>query len=205
MPNVTKAKVILMNVYDFDNTIYDGESLVDFFIFCIMKKKSLIIYLPLIVYTAILYKLNSLPIDKLYRLASKMSSVVINNKQNADLFIKEFWNKNEVKLKSYYLDKLKATDIIITASPRLLIEGITDKLKTKNIICSEFNLETGKFEFIWFRENKVVGLKNQYPDAIINEFYTDSLNDIPLMKLAKKVYLVKGDKLPKLLDSHIYR
>lgn len=28
-----------VNLYDFDNTIYDGESTVDFFLFCLKKKK----------------------------------------------------------------------------------------------------------------------------------------------------------------------
>lgn len=194
-----------MNVYDFDNTIYDGESVVDFFLFCMIKKKSLIFYLPLVIYTTILYKLNLLPINKLYELASKMSSVVINNKENASLFIKEFWNKNECKLKKEFLKKIRGDDVIITASPRLLIEGITDKLNTNNIICSEFNLETGKFEFICFRENKAKAFIEKYPTVVIEEFYTDSLSDVSLMKKAKKSYLVKKNKEIKLIDGNIYK
>ena len=38
-----------MNVYDFDNTIYDGESAVDFFMFCLGKDIKLIKLLPLLV------------------------------------------------------------------------------------------------------------------------------------------------------------
>ena len=37
-------EVFYMNniwVYDFDNTIYDGDSSVDFFLFCLRKKISL--------------------------------------------------------------------------------------------------------------------------------------------------------------------
>ena len=45
-----------MNAYDFDNTIYDGESLFDFFIFCMYKKKSLILYFPFVLYILVLYK-----------------------------------------------------------------------------------------------------------------------------------------------------
>ncbi len=184
-----------MNVYDFDNTIYDGESLVDFFLFCVKKKKRLILYLPLVIYTAILYKLRLLPIEKLYKLAGKMSSVVVNNKENAEIFVKEFWAKNASKLKPYYLSKLKTDDVIITASPRILIEGILDKLNTSNIICSELNLETGTFDFVCFKENKVLAFKEKYPNGIINEFYTDSLNDMPLIELSKKSYLVKKGKM----------
>lgn len=186
-----------MNVYDFDNTIYDGESLIDFFLFSIKKRKSLIKYLPLIFYTASLYKLRLLPIEKLYKLAGKMSSAIIDNKENAEMFIRDFWNENFSKLKPYYLNKLKSGDVIISASPRILIEGILNKLKTNNLVCSELDLETGTFDFVCFKENKALAFKKKYPNVTIDEFYTDSLNDISLIELSKKAYLVKKRKIPK--------
>jgi len=189
-----------MNVYDFDNTIYDGESVLDFFLFCLKKKKILIMYLPLAIYTLFLYKLRFLSIEKLYDLVGKMSSVVIDNQKNADSFVQEFWAKNSYKLKPYFLNILKSEDVIITSSPNILIEGIANKLKTKNIISSQFNLKTGTFDFACFRENKLLAFKEKYPNVIINEFYTDSLNDMPLIKISKKAYIVKKNKAPKLID-----
>lgn len=88
-----------MKVFDFDNTIYDGESVVDFFLFAMKKKHELIKYLPLMIYTATLYKIGILSIDKLYELSSKMSNVIIKNKEDAEVFIREFWNGNQTKLK----------------------------------------------------------------------------------------------------------
>ena len=176
-----------MNVYDFDNTIYDGESLIDFFFFLISKNKKLILYIPLIGYTAVLYKLEYLSIDKLYYLAGKMSSIVINNKENANKFIKEFWEKYQYKLKKEYLNKIRNEDVIITASPDILILGIKNILNTENIICSKFNLDTGKFDFICFRENKAKAFKEKYPNNYIKEFYTDSLNDIVKKKKVKRI------------------
>lgn len=193
-----------MNAYDFDNTIYDGESLFDFFLFCISKKKRLVIHLPLVIYILILYKLTLLTDKKLYTFADKLSSMVINNKNDITNYVNEFWKKNEYKLKPYFINKLKKADIIITASPRFLIGGIAYKLKTKNIICSEYNLNTGKFDFICFRHNKVDIFKKLYPNAIVNEFYTDSLNDIPMLKLAEHAYLVKKNEAPKLIDASKY-
>lgn len=189
-----------MNAYDFDNTIYDGESLFDFFMFCLSKKLSLIIYLPLVIYILILYKLTLLSDKKLYNFANIMSSTIIDSKDDIPRYVDEFWKKNNYKLKPLFLRKLKESDIIITASPRFLIEGIKDKLNTKNIICTEYNLNTGKFEFICFRHNKVKIFRQLYPSTKVDEFYTDSLNDIPMIKLAKRAYLVKKNKTPKLID-----
>ena len=52
-------------------------------------------------------------------------------------------------------------------------------------------IETGKLEFLCFRENKVKAFKERYPNAVVEEFYTDSYNDKPLMEISKKTYLVK--------------
>lgn len=189
-----------MNVYDFDDTIYDGESIVDFFLFMLKKKAYLALYFPLVAYSTACYKMGLLSVEDLYPLASKFSSVVMKNKENAEELIREFWEKHEHKLKPYYLEKLKEDDVIITASPRILIEGIKEKLNTKNIICSEFNLDSGNFDFICFGENKVKAFLEQYPNAKIEEFYTDSLYDSPLMNLANQSYLVKRNKHPRLLN-----
>lgn len=187
-----------MKVFDFDNTIYDGESLLDFFCFCIKIKKSLIFKIPTVLYTAILYKMNKLSIDNLYEKASKLTKVITSNKEDVDMYVKKFWLKNKIKLKQNMLDKITEEDIIITASPDILIKGISSELKTKNIISSKLNVNTGKFEFICFRENKVTIFKEKYPNAIIDEFYTDSMADLPLMKMAKNVYLVNKDKIKQL-------
>ena len=43
---------------------------------------------------------------------------------------------------------------------------------------------------------KVVSLlKELYPNAEIDEFYSDLYCDTPLARLAKKAYIVKGEKL----------
>ena len=190
-----------MNVYDFDNTIYDGESTVDFFMFCLKKKKSLIIYLPRVFYTAFLYKMRLLSIDKLLNSASKMTKAFVNSNANFDELAKEFWDIHEKKLKPIYLTKLNSSDIIITASPKFLIEAIVPKLNIADAICSEFDTTTGQFEFANFGANKVIAFRNKYPNENIVNFYTDSLNDSPLMEIAENSFLVKGNKEPILIKS----
>ena len=76
-----------MRVFDFDNTIYDGESVFDFFLFCVKEKKSLVKYAPIVVYTTLMYELGFLSIDKLFELASKMSKEIIDNNYNVESLI----------------------------------------------------------------------------------------------------------------------
>lgn len=180
-----------VNMYDFDNTIYDGESTVDFFLFCLKKKKNLIKYLPLVFSTALRYKLKLLSIDDLFSAASKMTSEFQKNDVDFHDLAKEFWETKKSKLKFNFINMLTENDIVITASPRFLIEQIQPLLKTRRIICSEFDTKRGQFEFACYRENKAIALKEQYPQINVNYFYTDSMNDLFLMKFAKKSFLVK--------------
>ena len=45
-----------MDVYDFDGTIYDGDSSIDFYLFCLKKYIKLLRYIPGQVLYSILYK-----------------------------------------------------------------------------------------------------------------------------------------------------
>ena len=190
-----------MNVYDFDNTIYDGESVFDFFLFCVKKQKSLILYFPMLLKNLFRYKAGKLTIDGLYEEAGKLTKVVIQNREHADEYISEFWQINSRKLKKEFLERLKSDDVIITASPDILIKAISDKLKTENIIGTRIDLDTGKVEFACFRQNKITAFKEHYPDAQIDEFYTDSLNDMPIAELAKKAYLIKKGKTTQIIGK----
>ena len=189
-----------MNIYDFDNTIYDGESTVDFFLFCLKKKKSLIKYLPLVFYTAVLYKMKVLSIEKLLKNVSKMTSEFVNSNHDFNKLAIEFWDLNKRKLKLSYLSRLNNGDVIITASPRFLIEAILPTLKISDAICSEFDTNTGQFEFVNFKENKVIAFQKKYPNEKIVNFYTDSFNDSPLIEMAENSFLVKGNNSPVLIE-----
>lgn len=191
-----------MNAYDFDNTIYDGESVFDFFIFCLKKDIWLIRFFPLVLFRLIQYKLNLLNTEKIY----KSAEMVINSffkysKFNYEELIAEFWNINHKKLKKEFLNMLKADDLIITGCPNFLIDYVKDELKVKNIICTDFDLKNRKINFICFGENKVKAFKQKYINNKIKKFYTDSLADIPFMKLAEEVYFVNKNNIKKIDKS----
>lgn len=190
-----------MNAYDFDNTIYDGESIYDFFIFCIKKDKALLKYLPIVLLRMIEYKLNLLKIEKIYETCELIiDSFLKKINIDEDKLIKEFWKINYKKIKPKFLNMLKEDDLIITGCPNFLINYIKKDLKVKNIICTDFDLKNKKVNFICFGKNKVIAYKEKY-NKKINKFYTDSLSDIPFMELSKEVYLVNKNNIKKIDKS----
>lgn len=188
-----------MNAYDFDNTIYDGESIVDFFFFILKKDIKLIRFVPIILFYLLRYKFNIVTVEKIAEVIEKFSfSFFKNSKLNYEKLAKEFWDKNSSKLKKEFVEKLKEDDLIITGCPDFLIEHVRNKLKVKNIICSKFDFETKKLTFLCLGENKVIAYKERFKNKKINEFYTDSYLDTPFMEISKKVFLVNKNKIKQI-------
>ena len=68
----------------------------------------------------------------------------------------------------------------------------------------ELDAKTGEIGEICYHNNKVKMFKKVYGDAEIDEFYTDSMSDKPLMDISKTVFLVDGDKILKIKKDGVY-
>lgn len=179
-------------LYDFDGTIYDGDSSVDFFKFCLKKDKSIYKMLPKLIIKFLAYKSKNITDTELKEFIFSF----LKNFKNVDEIVKEFWKTHESKIKSFYLEKNHDQDIIISASPEFLLKPICIKLKVRDLIASDVDKTTGKFKKPNNRgEEKVKEFYKKYPKAEILEMYSDSLHDKPLLDLAKKSYFVKKNKL----------
>lgn len=181
-----------MNVYDFDKTIYDGDSTLDFYIFSLKKKPSLIKYLPVQVIGFLKYMFGICPkLEFKEKFYSFLKGI-----PDADKFVDEFWNKNEGKVKKWYSDSQRDDDLIISASPTFLLENICRRIGIKHLIASEVNKKTGVCEGKnCYGEEKVVRLKEVFKDHKIEKFYSDSLSDAPLSLLAQERFIVSGNNI----------
>lgn len=184
-----------MNVYDFDNTIYDGESSFDFFIFCLKKRISLIKFLPPVLITLVRYKMCRITTEELMLKCEKYMIDFLSMLNSPKKLICEFWDCHEHKIKDFYKKQHRKDDVIISASNDLFLKEICSRLKIKHLIASKIDLKNNKIEYLCHNENKVKLFKNIFPNEVIDEFYTDSMNDLPMIKLAKKSFLVKGDRI----------
>lgn len=69
------------------------------------------------------------------------------------------------------------------------------RIGVKNYVGSSIDKNTGKFIRLCFLENKVKIFNELYHGAHIDNFYTDSMNDKPMMDIADRVFFVTGDKI----------
>ena len=187
-----------MNVYDFDNTIYRGESGVDLFLSYLKKDPRLLIKLPWAVNCILKYKAGKISLDDVMEKYAGVVEEFAQSIEDIESDVIDFWDKNSSKIKPFYFKQRRDDDIIISACLDVVLEEICRRLNIKNFVGSKTDLETMKLVDFCFRENKVKVFKEKFPDAEIDNFYTDSLNDQPMIDLAKNAYLVKGDKLIKI-------
>lgn len=182
-----------INVFDFDDTIYNGDSSIDFYLFCLIENIFLIRYLPVQIYGMLMYKLKRKP--KEYFKEEFFS--FLKGIKDIDKKIQKFWRKNSKKINKQILYD-KTNIVIISASPRFLLEPICNELNIEKLIATEVESKTGKFiSKNCYGKEKINRLNKEYDNYTINEFYSDSKSDIYLAENAQKSFLVKKDKIDK--------
>lgn len=183
-------KCFIINVYDFDKTIYDGDSTIDFYLFCICKNPILVFLLPITILYFIIYKLKI--IDKL-KFKEKFFSFLKYIK-NIDNLVQLFWERNKKKIKPWFMNDNSSNKIIISASPEFLLRYIINEINVIDIIGTKVNKHTGKFESKnCYGKEKVKRLNEKYSECLIEKFFSDSKSDKYLAQISKTSFLVKKD------------
>lgn len=178
-----------MNAYDFDKTIYDGDSTADFYIFCLKRHKGIILLAPSLLCAFCKFYIfrrgtKTQFKEKMYKFLQKC---------DIDRDVEDFWDKNSCKIKSFYFEQKKCDDVIISASPEFLLEPICEKLKINSLIASKVDRHSGKYTGInCHGKEKVRRFYEHFGKIEIEEFYSDSKSDTPMAEISKKAFLVDG-------------
>ncbi len=182
----------MRNVYDFDNTIYQGDSTKDFYFYCLRRNLIILLEVPRVLMAVFLYAFG-------LRTKTEFKSVFfrfLKHVKKIDSVLVEFWNKHESRIAAFYLEERANDDIVISASPEFLLKPIMDKLGIQYLIASKVDPLTGEYDgYNCDGHEKVRRLREEMPGIEINKFYSDSLSDAPLAALATLAYIVKGNRV----------
>ena len=180
-----------INLFDFDETIYDGDSTIDFYLYCLRRQPKLILALPRQILFFVLYALGKIGKDQWK--AGFFS--FLTGVKGVEQLISRFWESHEKKIKSFYLEMDHSRDVVISASPEFLLVPICAKLGVKALIATKVDQKTGNMSGKNCRgEEKVRRLMERYPGCRVLCAYSDSLTDAPILNLAERAYLVR-DKI----------
>ena len=181
-----------MNIYDFDGTIYNGDSCRDIVIYGLKKypKKTF----------ASLKKARELNKDyksgliNFEQVKEAMLSFIFEI-ENYPKFVNDFVNSHMKKIKPWYLSRKNENDMIITASCDLWINLFASRLGLKHIIATKIDSNGRIIGNNCKGIEKVNRFKQLYSQANVVSAYGDSENDIPMLELAHNAFVVEGNRV----------
>ena len=177
-----------MNVYDFDGTIFPKDCSIGFCFWCMKRHPKLwFTFFPKAIKNLILRKTGKMPEYLMQRRFFGYLTMI----NDFDVQIERYWDKNEKKIASWYLAQKKPDDLIISASPKCIVEPIARRLGV-NCVATDFDREFGVFldNMMYAKEKAKYIIDHGFP--VIENFYSDSLADTPLALCAEKAHLVKN-------------
>ena len=177
-----------MNAYDFDKTIYPGDSATHFWWWCVRRHPAALASVLRAAAPA-----AGILTGRLSRGALKQSLYsCLRYLPDAQKEAEAFWDEHIDRIYPWYRERKRPDDLIISASPAFLIEEACRRLEVA-CLATPMDTKTGRILGENCRgEEKVRRFREAYGDKNVEEFYSDSLSDRPMMELAEKGYLVKN-------------
>ena len=178
-----------MNVYDFDETIFTGDSEDRFFTFMFAKKGFRH------------YKINFKFFDLLHKMhiitktrSREHQYAFLKKIDDLDATLNAYWDEVGKYMKPWYNDVKRDDDIIASGTPRFLLGPIMKKLGLTNLVATEMDPHTSKIDGDFaVGEFKIVNFKSQFGLDCIDKFYSDAYSDHYLAEHAKEAYVVHDD------------
>ena len=176
-----------MNTYDFDKTIFYPDSSETFVKWYLAHHPAeLITWAPRMLVIGILYALHIIPTQKMKEHAFSF----LRHVKDIDAVMQKFWDEHEYKIADWYKAHHKSDDVIISASPEFVVKPMADRLGVA-LIATRMDKRTGKISGAnCHGEEKVRRFYEVYPGAVTEEFYSDSMSDTPMAKIAQKAFLI---------------
>ena len=181
-----------MNVYDFDNTILRGDSSARFFAFCLGHYPRMWADIPAQAANGLMFALRLKPKQAFKQRMFHYLALI----GDVDAAVDAFWQANFRRIKAWYPPRHREDDVVISASPEFLIRPACHRLGIRCVIGSPVDKHTGHFLGPnCHGKEKVSRFYARFPGGQIDEFFSDSHSDDPLAALAKRAWLVKGERL----------
>jgi len=180
-----------MQAFDFDGTIYDGDSTVDFFRYALRREPACWAALPGIAAAEASYALRSRSLEQF----KGAFYGFLRRVRDIDGLVEGFWNSHWRKVKPEVAGLVQPGDVVASASPEFLLREPCRRLGAE-LIASQVDARTGALLGPNCRDHqKAARLREAGLEGRIEVFYTDSSADEPCVTMAQRGVLVRGREL----------
>lgn len=135
-----------MRVFDFDGTIYDGESLFDLYLYSARHDPKVFRYIAPVLRYAVKYKLGRATLEQMEYGVGKMTEGYLTELSRSkrvasvEQLVDDFWDRYYARIKPWY--QPESDDVILTASFGLTVGKACRRLGVRNLVASEVDVET---------------------------------------------------------------
>lgn len=183
---------MLIDVYDFDGTIYDGDSTVDFTLWCLRRHPSLLLALPRFAWTALRLAAGRVGLRELKSVLFSEMARRFSLEEEA----RRFWDspKTQKNLGAWFQSTPRDVPIVIaSASPEFELRYAAGLLGVQTLIGTRCDTETGLLTGPNCKgEEKLRRIGEAVGPYAIRAMYTDSVkSDGPLLRAAQEGYILR--------------
>ena len=189
---------MLIDVYDFDGTIYDGDSTADFVLFCLPRPPELIGGLPRIALAALRLAVKSYNLTQFKTvLFGEMSKRFSLEKEAEAFWLSE---KTRAKLGEWFQKTPRDLPIVIaSASPEFELKHAAKILGVETLIGTQCDMVTGALTGKNCKgAQKIERIREVFGEYEVRAMYTDDAKaDGPLLAIAKEQYIVTHGRVER--------
>ena len=155
-----------MRVFDFDGTIYDGESLFDLYLYSARHDPKVFRYIAPVLRYAVKYKLGRATLEQMEYGVGKMTEGYLTELSRSkrvasvEQLVDDFWDRYYARIKPWY--QPESDDVILTASFDLTVGEACRRLGVRNLVASEVDVGTMKVTYLHFSTNKAKRFRELY-------------------------------------------
>lgn len=176
------------DLYDYDGTICPGDTGTAFWLYCLVRRPYILLFLPIQIVAVILYMRDARSV-----FARHASVYCFLRAVNSEKLVQRFAERRVRKTYPYFTQRERTKPVVVcSASPEFLLRPICDRLGVGIVIGTDVDPRTGVIRGKRCKgEEKVRRLREALPDAAFDSVYSDSLrHDAFILRLGARAYHV---------------
>ena len=190
---------MLIDVYDFDGTLYDGDSTADYVLFCLRRHPSLALVLPRVIVSAVRLATRRIGLTEFKSTLFGAMSRHIDLEAEAE----RFWHdeRTRKKLGAWFNGTPRDLPIVIaSASPEFELRHAAAILGVGTLIGTRCEKGTGRLIGRNCKgAEKISRIRETVGEFTVRAMYTDDARaDAPLLAIARERYLVTHGHLQRM-------
>ncbi len=188
-----------IDVYDFDGTIYDGDSTADFVLFCLRRHPGLLLSVPRLAAAALSLAVGRTSLTQFKSVLFGLMSRRFSLEAEAEAFWQDAGTRR--KLGGWFRDTPRDLPIVIaSASPEFELRHAAKILGVDNLIGTQCDMVTGRLTGKNCKgAQKIERIREAIGEYEVRAMYTDDAKaDGPLLSIAEEKYLVTHGRVERI-------